>query len=101
MKEREMEELLDAWEKAFWNYRNDVGIGDSYSIESERLMKNLAKLRGDLEQGKPSTLLQIRSFLNDYGELTPGIEEIIIQAERGLGVAHAKSYLDYSEYLEY
>ena len=40
----EMTKLLEAWRQAFWYFREDVGIGDSFEIEYRRLEKNLLKL---------------------------------------------------------
>lgn len=99
----EIIKLLKAWEQAFWYYREDVGIGDSTEVESERLEKNIIKLQADLESGNPTTPRKIRSFLKKYRSiLTPELEDIITRFERKIGVKSSESEdLDYSEYLEY
>lgn len=44
----DLKKVLDAWREAFWHYRDDVGFGDSFTIENQRLEKNLRSLEVDL-----------------------------------------------------
>ena len=102
MTEKEITKLLDAWRQAFWYFREDIGIGDSFKVESERLEKNLAKLECDLKIGCPTTPGKIRSFLMTYSVMTPELEDILTLIEKNIGVKYSESEnLDYSEYLEY
>lgn len=100
----EMKKILEAWRQAFWYFREDVGIGDSFEIENRRLEKNLLKLQGDLDlvSLNPETPGKIRCFLKKYAVLTPEIEDILTRIENDIGVRYSKSKdFDYSEYLEY
>ena len=100
----EMTKILEAWRLSFWYFREDVGIGDSFEIESRRLEKNLLKLQGDLDlvNLNPATPGKIQSFLKEYAVLTPEIEDILTRIERDIGVRYSESKdLDYSEYLGY
>ena len=102
MKDEEIARLLGAWAIAFWRFRENVGIGDSFQIESERLKKNLAKLRTDLTFDNPTTPRKIYCFLKGHGGLTPEIKGIIARFEREIGVRYLDSEdINYSEYLEY
>ena len=97
--DEEMAKILDAWREAFWNYREDVGIGDSFKVESGRLEKNLAKLKDDLTSGHSTTPGQVRSFLKDYSVMTKELEELLTRIEKNIG--ERSKIFDYSEYLEY
>ena len=94
--------LLQNWQQTFWYWREDVGFGDSFQIENERLQKNLEKLRDGILRGDSAIPRIIRSFANDYGSWPKDLEEIIVRFERDKGVTYKQSeMLDYSEYLTY
>jgi len=98
----EIMKLLQSWAQTFWYWREDVGIGDSYQIENERLQKNLGKLRDGIIRSDSTIPRIIRSFANDYGVWSKDLEEIVIRFERNKGVTYKQSEkMDYSEYLEY
>lgn len=90
----DIEFLLNAWRQAFWDYREHIGIGDSFAVENDRLEKNIIKLREDILRCNPTTPQKIRSFLKAYGVLSAKHEDIISRLEKDIDG-------DYFDYLHY
>ena len=103
MTDNDITKLLDAWGQTFWFWRENVGIGDSFQMENERLQKNLAKLRGELIRDYSKTPRKMRSFVKAHGIWTDELEDIIDQFDtNNKDVTYGgPETLGYSEYLEY
>ena len=102
MRDDQIKQVLDAWAQAFWQFRDDVGIGDSFSAESARLDKNLRLIDGDLKCGDSAAPAKIRAFLLKYGSVSDEINGILTTVEAKAGLPDAGSrVLDYFEYLRY
>jgi hypothetical protein len=69
--------LRGVYEEAFWRWREDIGIGDSYQIEKSNLDARLLSFQHALENGYESGIIEARDFLEQNGELSQEVKDLL------------------------